>query len=289
MKYLSREDITQRVAASFETCESPRLKVVLQSFVRHLHAFARETELTRDEWLYGIKCLFRAGQISDATRNEFMLASDVLGLTALVELMEDTGQDRTPINNLGPFYVENAPMLEFNADLRGEQPGTPTLLRGRVLGADGQPIAGAMINLWQAQADGLYDVQVPGLMQHRFRGWLRTQTDGAYQARTILPRGYSAPMDGPIGEMLLSTGRSRWRPAHWHFLIRAPGHQQLITELYPAGSPHLDDDVAFGPREGLVVDVHEVRDAAEAERVGMPAPFSLVELDFKLARARTET
>ena len=285
MAYATREDITARVRATFDACPSQRLKEVMTTLVDHLHGFARETGLTAQEWLLGVDFLFRAGQISDAARNEFMVLSDALGLTALVELMEDADEERTPTNNLGPFYVEDVPTLPFNADLRGDRPGTPMLLRGRVLGADGEPIPGASINLWQTQHDGRYDVQVPGLDEYRYRGWLRTDPQGVYQVRTIKPVGYTAPMDGPVGQMLRATARSPWRPAHVHFLIRAAGHRPLITEVYPQDTPHLEDDVAFGPRAALVVAPVEVRDRDEGARVGLSVPFVKLEFDFKLSPA----
>lgn len=250
--------------------------------MRHLHAFASETALTRDEWLFAIDFLHRAGQISSGRRNEFMGLSDALGLTALVGLMSDADGGGTPDNPLGPFYVEDAPALPFNADLRGDQPGAPSLLHGRVLDSHARPIAGARIDMWQTRADGMYDVQVAGLYEPCFRGWMRTLPDGAYQIRTITPLGYTAPMDGPLGQLLTSTRRNEWRPAHWHFAIRADGHRPLVTELYPSSSPHLDDDFAFGPREGLVVELVEVHDAREAQRFGLPAPFHKLEFDFTL-------
>lgn len=282
MAYVTRDNITQRVQASFAECPSPRLKELMEKLVRHLHAFARDAKLTRDEWLFGIELLHRAGQISDNTRNEFMGLSDTLGLSSLVELMASPDDGRTPINLLGPFYVEDAQPLPFNADLKGDMPGQPTLLRGRVLDMNSRPIAGAAINLWQTQDDGLYDVQVPSLKKQRFRGWMHTEADGSYQVRTIKPLGYTAPMDGPIGEMLVATKRNEWRPAHWHFLIRAKGYQELITELYPSDSPHIDDDVAFGPRKELVVDMIRVDDPNEAKRLGIATPFHLAEFDFHL-------
>lgn len=283
MEYITKNNVTERVLQSFAHCDSPRLRVVLQKLVKHLHAFAVDAELTRDEWLYGIDFLYRAGQISDASRNEFMGLSDTFGLSTVVELLTSTDDDSTPINLLGPFYVEDVPALEFNADLRGDKAGEPTLVRGRVVDLQSRPVAGAVINMWQTQDDGLYDVQVPGLSEQRFRGLLTTRQDGVFQVRTIKPKGYTAPMDGPIGEMLISTRRNEWRPAHWHFFVKAAGYRPLITELYPSDSPHLDDDVAFGPRESLVVDVVDVRDPEEAQVFDMPCPFHKVEFEIKLA------
>lgn len=281
MDYVTRSDITQRAVEAFRHCPSLRLREILQAWVRHLHAFASETALTRDEWLFAIDFLCRAGQICSRGRNEFMGLSDALGLTALVELMSDDGCG-TPINPLGPFYREDTPELPFNADLKGDHPGESTLLRGRVLDSHSRPLAGARIDIWHTRADGLYDVQVAGLEAPCFRGWMRTQADGSYQVRTIKPLGYTAPMDGPLGQLLTSTRRNEWRPAHWHFAIRAADHRTLVTELYPRSSPHLADDFAFGPREGLVVDLVEVHDASEAQRVGLPVPFQKLEFDFRL-------
>ena len=286
MEFLTADNITERVVRSFDQAESPRVREIMETLVRHLHEFARETRVTREEWLYGVQYLFRAGMISDEVRNEFMGLSDILGLTAVVEFNEQSDDGRTPINNLGPFYVENAPMLPFNADLRGDQPGEPVLLRGHVLDADSTPVPGARINIWQTLDNGLYDVQLPDLKTYLFRGWMQTDGNGAFQVRTITPKGYTVPMDGPMGEMLTKTRRNEWRPAHWHFLIRADGFEELITELYPSSSPHLEDDAAFGTRQALIVGVQRVDDSQEARRHQMPCPFSSVQYDFKIARSR---
>jgi hydroxyquinol 1,2-dioxygenase len=285
MDYLTESNLTQRVIDTFSRCQNARLKEIMEKLVHHLHAFARDAELKREEWLYGVEYLRRAGAISDERRNEFMGLSDTLGLTSLVEFLSQIEDGSTPFNNLGPFYVEDAPQLAFNADLRGNQPGEPVLLRGHVLDSDSRPITGARINMWQTREDGLYDVQIPQLAGYFFRGWMETGRDGAFQVRTIKPKGYTAPMDGPLGEMLISTQRNEWRPAHWHFLIRAPGFQELVTELYPSDSPHVDDDVAFGPRRSLIVDLTKIKDGEEAKRLGMPMPFLVAEYNFTVARA----
>jgi hydroxyquinol 1,2-dioxygenase len=286
LEFLTADNITQRVVDSFDRTPSPRVRDVMEKLVRHLHAFAREANITREEWLYGVQYLCRAGMISTEVRNEIMGLSDILGLTTVVEFIGQSSDGRTPVNNLGPFYVENAPNLPFDADLRGNQPGEPVLLRGHVVDNNAVPVVGARINLWQTLDNGLYDIQIPELKMHLFRGWMQTNEEGAFQVRTIKPKGYTAPMDGPMGEMLIKTRRNEWRPAHWHFLIRAEGFDELVTELYPAGSPHLDDDVAFGPREALIVDVRTVDDPEEAKRYGMPCPFSLAKYDFKIARSQ---
>jgi hydroxyquinol 1,2-dioxygenase len=285
MKYITEDNLTERVIEAFARSDNPRLKELMEKLVLHLHAFARDTKLTREEWLYGIDYLLRAGTISDEKRNEFMGLSDSLGLTSLVEFMSHTEDNRTPFNNLGPFYVEDAPLLPFNADLRRNQPGEPVLLRGHVLDTQSNPVSKARINVWQTRDDGLYDIQVPNFTGYHFRGWMETAEDGAFQVRTITPKGYTAPMEGPLGEMLIGTRRNEWRPAHWHFLIRAQGFQELVTELYPSDSPHIDDDVAFGPRKSLVVDVAAIKDPQESRRYGMPTPFNLVEYDFRIARS----
>jgi hydroxyquinol 1,2-dioxygenase len=285
MKYITESNLTQRVVDAFSQCDNARLKELMEKLVRHLHAFARDAKLTREEWLYGLEYVRRAGAISDEKRNEFMGLSDALGLTSLVEFLTHTEDGRTPFNNLGPFYVEDAPPLAFNADLRGNQSGEPVLLRGHVLDPDSRPIAAARINMWQTREDGLYDVQIPERTGYFFRGWMETGRDGRFQVRTIKPTGYTAPMDGPLGEMLIGTRRNEWRPAHWHFLIRAPGFQELVTELYPSESPHIHDDVAFGPRRSLIVDLAQMQDVEESRRYGLPTPFSVAEFDFTLARA----
>jgi hydroxyquinol 1,2-dioxygenase len=286
LEFITAGNITERVVRSFDHADSRRVREIMEKLVLHLHEFARETKITREEWLYGVQYLCRAGMISNEHRNEVMGLSDILGLTSVVEFIGQASDGRTPVNNLGPFYVENAPVLPFNADLRGDLPGDPVLLRGHVVEDNSAPVPGARINIWQTLDNGLYDVQIPELDTHVFRGWMQTDENGAFQVRTIRPKGYTAPMDGPMGELLTKTLRNEWRPAHWHFLIRADGFEELVTELYPSGSPHLDDDVAFGPRQALIVDVQRIDDPEEARRHHMPCPFSSVQYDFKIARSR---
>lgn len=284
MEFPTNENITRLVLASFARTDSARLKELMEKLVVHLHAFARDTRLTREEWFASLALLKETGEISSGQRNEFMGFSDALGLTSLVELMQ-AHSHATPMNMLGPFYVPDAPELGFNHDLKGDQDGQPVLLRARVLDHRRRPIAGARVNMWQTRADGLYDVQVPGFDGYHFRGWLTTDAEGVFQVRTIVPKGYTAPMDGTLGRMLTATQRNIWRPAHWHFEIVAKGQVPLVTELYPKGSPHMDDDMAFGPREGLVVDLKTVSDPAQARLHGVQAPFQMVEFDFQLDEA----
>lgn len=281
---LTLDNITEQVVAAYGATPDPRLKELLGELIRHIHDFARKVDLTPDEWVYGLDFLKRAGQISDDKRHEFMLLSDMLGLSSLMDLKGGAHDpDATPSSVLGPFYVDDAPVIAPGADLKGDAPGEPVHMSGRITDQNGKPIAGAVMDFWQTRADGLYDVQLPDLGHYEFRGRMTVGEDGGYAIRTVKSLGYCIPTDGPGGEMMLAAGRSIWRPAHYHFFIRADGYRPLITELFPSDTEYLDTDAAFGVRESLVFDYQRSESAEDAAALGMASPFYKVNYDFRLS------
>jgi hydroxyquinol 1,2-dioxygenase len=253
MKF-SHESITQAALDSFNGAENPRLKFVMQSLVKHLHAFAQETQLTEDEWMAGIQFLTATGHKCDDVRQEFILLSDTLGLSMLwVARHEGTQQGATEATVLGPFHTHDAPPSKNGADITNGAPGEPLFVTGRVLSAEAEPLSQAMVDVWQADAEGLYDVQRSELQnQRRARGLLEVDKNGYFSFWTVLPEAYPVPTDGPVGQMLLNTGRHPWRAAHIHFMVKADGFQPLVTHIFREGDRYLDSDVVFGVRPSLI-------------------------------------
>jgi hydroxyquinol 1,2-dioxygenase len=230
-----------------------RFTTVMTSLVRHLHAFASEVELTEEEWFAGIDFLTRAGHITDDKRQEFILLSDVLGLSMLVVGINNRRPpEATESTVFGPFFVEGSPGYENGDDLANGAPGEPCDVFGRVVDVAGKPVPGALIEVWQADEDGFYDVQYSDLQQARGRGHLRSDADGRFWFQTVKPEAYPIPDDGPVGDLLRAGGRGSMRPAHIHFKIDAEGYQTLITHVFADGDEHLDSDAVFGVRENLI-------------------------------------
>jgi hydroxyquinol 1,2-dioxygenase len=255
MRNLNPDNITQAVIASFANTPDPRVKEVMTSLVQHLHAFAREVRLTEAEWLEGIKFLTACGHITDDKRQEFILLSDVLGLSMLtVAMNNDKPVGCTEATVFGPFHVEGAPHYDLGADVANGAKGTPCLVRGTVKGLKGEAIPGAHLDVWQSDDEGLYDVQREGLGHAQARGILNADQEGRYHFRSILAVPYAIPHDGPVGAMLQTTGRHPWRPAHLHFMVKAPGYETLITHVFRNESDYLDSDAVFGVRQSLVCD-----------------------------------
>ncbi len=255
MRNLNQDTITQAVIARLAETPDARLKEVMTSLVQHLHAFAREVKLTEEEWFAGIEFLTATGQKCDDKRQEFILLSDTLGLSMLtVAMNNDKPQGCTEATVFGPFHVEGAPHYAHGDDVANGAAGEPCIVRGRVLGLDGRPVAGARVEVWQADAEGNYDVQYEGLGKHQARGVFRADEDGRFHFRTIVAEAYPIPVDGPVGAMLRATKRHPWRPAHLHFMIKAPGYERLITHVFRNGDQYLDSDAVFGVRQSLVAD-----------------------------------
>lgn len=258
MRELTPGTITEAVLEQMATTSDPRLKEIMAAAVKHLHAFAVETNLTPAEWLKGIEFLTAVGKMCTPERQEYILLSDTLGLSALVNGLHDRTaiEDATHTSLLGPFYRENAPRLERGAQVANKvEPGTEVVLWGRVTDVRGRPLAKAQISVWQTGADGLYDIQVNGTGTD-CRGVFATDAQGTYLLRTVRPLGYSIPMDGPVGKLVQAQGRHGMRPAHIHFLVSAPGYRELVTALYIKGDAHIEDDVVFGSSGDLIAELN---------------------------------
>ena len=276
MRNLNQDTITQSVIARFADTPDPRLKEIMISLVQHLHAFARDVKLTEAEWFRGIEFLTRTGHITDDKRQEFILLSDVLGLSMLTVAMNNQKPAGcTEATVFGPFHVEGAPEVELGGDVANGAKGTPCLVRGTVRGLNGEPVPGARLDVWQSDDDGLYDVQHEGLEQAQARGILTADKQGRFHFRSIVAVPYAIPHDGPVGEMLQATRRHPWRPAHLHFMVMAPGYETLITHVFRSDSDYLDSDAVFGVRESLVCDW-----------VQQPDGSYLLEFDFVLNPAK---
>ncbi|WP_280243871.1 intradiol ring-cleavage dioxygenase [Nocardia abscessus] len=246
--------LTAEVLASFDDTPDPRLREVMHSLVRHLHAFAREIRLTEREWQTAIEFLTRAGHITDDRRQEFILLSDVLGLSMLtVAINEPAAPAATESTVFGPFFVDDAPEIPLGGDIARGAAGLACYVSGRVRSVAGEPIVGARIEVWEADADGFYDVQYPD-GRSAGRGRLISGAEGEYRFWSVLPAPYPIPHDGPVGKLLSATARGPMRPAHLHFMVTAPEFRTLITHIFLAGDPYLDRDAVFGVKENLVVE-----------------------------------
>jgi len=287
VQLITESNITGLAEERWRTADTARLGEIMSSLVHHLHAFARDVELTEDEWMAAIQWLTATGRLSDDKRQEFILASDVLGLSMLVVQMNHRfAGDATPATVLGPFHIPHSPPLAFGGDMSDGLPGQPLYITGTVTDTDGAPIGGAVLDVWQADSDGNYESQIVDIDEARLRALYTTREDGSYCVRTIAPLGYSIPMDGTVGDLLRHTHISHFRPAHVHFLIDVPGCERLITHLFRAGAEYLDDDVVFGTKEGLVVGFEPHAPGPTPDGVESEVPFLVARFDFVLQPRR---
>ncbi|HVJ24625.1 MAG TPA: dioxygenase, partial [Burkholderiales bacterium] len=264
--------------------KNPRFREIMTSAIKHLHAFARDVKLTEEEWFEGIKFLTAVGQKCDDKRQEFILLSDVLGLSMMVvALNHKTAPGATEATVLGPFFAHGAKEYGYGGDLRegATMPGEDVWVSGRVLSVDGKPIANAALDIWQAKADGIYDLQTEG--EFELRGRVKANAKGEYAFASYKPKFYSIPMDGPVGELIRATSNRHMRPAHMHAIVSAPGYQQVITHVFVEGDPHLDGDAVFAVKNSLVAKYKKVNDAAQAKKRGLSNPFLTLEFDFHLS------
>jgi catechol 1,2-dioxygenase len=282
-------DFTEETAAaavidSLADAPDPRLRELLGSLVQHLHAFVRETEPTIAEWEYAIDFLTKTGQKCDDERQEFILLSDVLGISMLVETINNRKSgEATESTVLGPFHVVRSPVRELGDTIDLVGTGEPLLVRGRVLDAAGAPVPGARLDVWQANDQGFYDVQQPEVQPRtNGRGLFTADADGAYWFRTVVPCHYPIPTDGPAGDLLTATNRHPYRPAHIHFIVTAPEYRTLTTHLFVAGSEYIESDAVFAVKRSLIVECTLSEDAAEAARYGLNSPFRFMKFDFVL-------
>jgi hydroxyquinol 1,2-dioxygenase len=281
--------ITESVLRSLAATPDPRLKEVMTRLVAHLHAFVREVDLTEDEWRRAIEFLTRTGHACDDRRQEFVLLSDTLGVSMLVDALSHRGADgATESTVLGPFYRPGAPDLPYGASISRDGHGEPAVLTGRVVSTAGAPIPGAFLDVWETNERGLYEQQDPDQPEMNLRGRFRTDAAGRYKVVAVKPVSYPIPDDGPVGQMLRSLGRHPYRPAHVHFIVSAPGFAPLTTHLFVRGDPYLASDAVFGTKDSLVVDFVRHDSPTEAARHGVRAPFYAIEYDFVLRPAPEE-
>lgn len=247
------QDITDAVVARFENCADPRLRELMQGLVRHLHAFATESKLTQDEWEAAIHTLTETGHITDDQRQEFILWSDSLGLSMLVDaLANPLPEGATESTVLGPFYVPGAPERAYGESMAAEPAGDPAWVHGTVRSEDGEPIAGAELDVWQNGDNRLYAVQDAEAEEDHLRGRYTTRDDGGYAFLAVRPVPYTIPNDGPVGRMLEATARHPWRPAHIHIIVRADGFRTLTTHVFDEASEYLDSDAVFAVKPSLL-------------------------------------
>jgi hydroxyquinol 1,2-dioxygenase len=276
--------ITEAVLERVRQAPDPRARQISEALVRHLHAFVREIEPSFAEWAGAIDFLTRTGHMCDDKRQEFILLSDALGVSMLVDAINHRGAEgATETTVLGPFYVEAAPERPLGADISGDMAGEPLLVTGTVSSTEGRPLAGAIVDIWHSDDDGYYDVQhleeIGGLT---LRARFRADESGRFHFRTIKPRAYPIPHDGPVGQMLAAQGRHPWRPAHVHFMIAAPGHRKLVTHVFVAGDAYLDSDAVFGVKESLIREVEQRPAGMEPDGTRSDRPYFHLHYDFAL-------
>ncbi|KAG6334717.1 hypothetical protein ID866_4377 [Astraeus odoratus] len=279
------EIVTANVLKLAEEVPNPRLRFVLQTLIKHLHGFVNETNLETEEWMAAIQFLTRVGQTCTPVRQEMILLSDVLGVSALMNSLNSPFKGRATENTvLGPFFTDDTAHVESGETIASEGKGEYMYVEGRVVTTEGKPIPDAVIDTWEADSDGFYDTQYADRSHPDCRGRLRSAQDGSFAFRAIVPTPYPIPGDGPVGELLLLMGRHNMRPSHLHVMVQAPGYHKLITAFYPEGCTYLQSDSVFGVKESLVVKLEQVSDEEEARKRGFPNgnSFKLMRLEIKL-------
>jgi protocatechuate 3,4-dioxygenase beta subunit len=286
MRDINQFTITQAVKDSFKTEPGSRIEKLLQGLIDHLHDYTREMNLTHEEWMGVLNFLYNCGKISTPERHEFILLSDVLGFSALVDMINSRGGS-TEGSNLGPFYLDNAPRMKLGADLCGDRQGAKVLVHGKVTDILHKPLAGAIVDTWQADASGSYPIQEQehGQDKYDLRGVFTTDDQGRYYYTTVLPKPYTVPYDGPVGDLLRAGNRHAWRAAHYHYIVRAPGMRSITTEVFFENTEYIDADAVFGVRSSLIANI---RPAKDSEALGYELdqkPDAVVKFDFVLAPA----
>lgn len=285
MAQFTETELTAAVVKSFEQTPNPRAKFLLQELVRTLHDYVRRTDLTFEEWSYAIDFLTRTGQTCTDIRQEFILLSDVMGVSMLVDAVNHRNRDgATETTVLGPFYVGEHKVMPHGADISADLSGERMFVQARVTDLSGKPLAGVPVDVWHADNEGFYDSQRPGFMEHgaSSRARFLTDADGRFFFRTILPCSYPVPTDGPVGEMIAQTHRHPMRPAHVHFLVSAPGYEPLITHVFVDGDKYLDSDVVFGVKDELIAKVEKRNDPSMPDGGKADAPWHLMSYEFHL-------
>ena len=286
MRNINEHTITAAVLGRMAECPDPRLKEVMSALVRHMHDFAREVKLTEAEWAAGIEFLTATGQKCSDKRQEFILLSDTLGLSMLVVALNHAkSAQATEATVFGPFHVQGAPQLALGGDISGGAKGEPLFVNAVVRGRDGEPVANAEVDVWEADAEGFYDVQRAGLDRAQGRAVFRTDADGRLWFRGVMPVAYPIPTDGPVGVMLQATKRHPWRPAHVHFMIKAPGYETLITHVFREDDIYLDSDAVFGVRSSLIGNFVSHADGVAPDGSVQAKPFHTLDFEFVLEPA----
>jgi hydroxyquinol 1,2-dioxygenase len=284
MPYVTEKNLTDVALARWSDIPDPRLRQIMQSLIKHVHGFVREIEPTQAEWATAIDWLTRTGQLCSQKRQEFILTSDVLGVSMLVDAINHRqASGSTPTTVEGPFHVPNAPPIANGGDMAQGAPGILCFVIGTVRGLDGEPVAGAVLDLWQTDGEGLYedqrDTQGPYM-----RGLYRSQPDGSYTIRTVAPIAYTIPMDGTVGELMNRTNISHMRPAHIHFAISAPGYHGCVTHLFQKGDEFIETDVVYGVKEPLIVEFVKKPPGKAPTGETVATPFYEVRYDFVLQK-----
>ena len=286
MKSFTEQNATEIVLESLAGSPDPRFRQLITCVIRHLHGIVKEVKPTAAEWMTAIEFLTRTGQICDPKRQEFILLSDVLGVSMLVDAInhrKPSGATESTV--LGPFYVPNAPVLPMGSTISKDPGGEPVFVRGTVRDTHGVPISGATLDVWQTSAGGFYDVQDERQSPMNLRGLFKTIEDGRFRFSTIKPSSYPIPTDGPVGEILAAMGRSEMRPAHVHFIVGAEGFDSVTTHLFVEGDEYLESDAVFGVKESLIAAFTLQDDPAAAQQLGIDNPFYVLEHDFVLNRS----
>jgi hydroxyquinol 1,2-dioxygenase len=284
MPYVTESNLTDIARERWSNIPDPRLREIMTALVKHVHAFVREIEPSEAEWATAIDWLTRTGKMCTDKRQEFILFSDVLGVSMLVDAINhrlDSGA--TPTTVEGPFHVPASPEFADGADMAKNAPGVPCFVTGTVRDLDGKPVAGAILDVWQTDGEGLYEAQreVDGPW---LRGVYHTKADGSFVIRTVAPISYTIPMDGTVGELVSRTNISHYRPAHIHFVVEAPGYHRIVTHLFQRGDRYIDNDVVYGVKEPLIVDFKKMPDGKAPNGETMSGPFYLVHYDFVLQK-----
>ena len=284
MKDFTVDNLTETVVEAYTHNASPRMKIIMKSLIEHLHNFARDVELTEAEWFEGIQFLTETGKMCDEQRQEFILLSDTLGLSMMVDAINHPkGGKGTESTVLGPFYVDGAPEVPSGSNIIKRDEGhEKVVVEGRVTDATGNPISGASLDVWQTAGNELYDVQDPTAPEWNLRAKILAKDDGTYSFVSETPKSYSVPNDGPVGRLLEVGKRHSMRPAHLHFIVRAPGYQTLTTHIFVAGDEYLDSDAVFATKQSLVVDFADCEDETLARTYGIQAPFKRANYNFGL-------
>ena len=286
MRDFDEHNLTEAVIRRFDACDNPRLRQVMTSLVRHLHDFVREIEPSEAEWFEAIQFLTATGRMCDDKRQEFILLSDTLGVSMLVDAINHRNAGgATETTVLGPFFVESAPEFPLGADISEGVAGEPLYVSGTVRSSAGAALPGAIVDVWQSDDEGHYDVQLQDLEGFHLRGRLRADEKGEFRFWSILPRPYPIPTDGPVGKLLAATGRHPYRPAHVHFMIQAPGQEKLITHVFVEGDAYLDSDVVFGVKNSLVSRFEPRPPGTAPDGRAMPQPYHHLHYDFALKPA----